>query len=251
VHAMNQAGDAVSSPVELDQNIAAYDAALKLRPEDILMRRGFLELLDQRGDFDREVQEAQQLVNTPPPRSQSKLRYGDALLHDGRVREAIPVYREVIRLRPDESDPRQALGDALLQTGAEDDALAAYRAAEARGDDTPEFHNNLAMLLMKKGDLNGAGEHLQRALQWTQNPIWQANLGGLYYRQGKYEAALEQFGKALSGMSDSPALRDNIGLTLMALGRKQAAANQFEEALRIDPNYSQARAHLQQLVNQR
>jgi Flp pilus assembly protein TadD len=169
------------------------------------------------------------------------------LLHANKTQEAIAVYREVVKERPEQADPRQALGDGLMQAGDNDGAFAAYQEAAARGDDTPELHNNLAMLLMNKGDLDGAREHLERALQWTQNPIWQANLGGLYFKQGKYKAALAQFQKALPGMADNPALHDNLGLTYKALGKYIEAEAQFQEALRIDPNYHQAQGHLQQM----
>jgi tetratricopeptide (TPR) repeat protein len=107
------------------------------------------------------------------------------------------------------------------------------------------------MLLMEKGDVNGARENLERALQWTQNPVWQANLGGLYFKQGNYQGALVQFQKALAGMADNPALRDNLGMTFRALGRYAEAESQFREALRLDPNYQQAQAHLQQLLSGR
>jgi tetratricopeptide (TPR) repeat protein len=40
-------------------------------------------------------------------------------------------------------------------------------------------------------------------------------------------------------------MRDNLGLTLMALGRTQEAVEQFQEALRIDPSFEKARQNLE------
>src|SRR6185436_7566807 len=135
-----------------------------------------------------------------------KLKLGDELLHAGKLDEAVQVYREVIQARPEMAEVYHSLGDALLEDGRSDEALTAFQKAISLGRDTPELHNNLAAVLLKKGDLAGAEAHMISALQWTDDPIWHANLAGVLHTQQKFEEALPQFQKAIEAMPRNAAL---------------------------------------------
>ena len=236
----------VSTPEALQQSIAAYDLALQEQPGDWFLRANLVELLDRRGDYERAVREARKLATEQAGYIRPKLRLGDELLRAGQLDEAVRIYREVIQAWPEMGEAYQSLGDALLEAGRNEEALAAYQQALSLGRDTPELHNNLGGVLLKKGDLAGAETHLRSALKWTDDPIWHANLAGVLFNLQKFEAALPEFQKALAGAPANAALRDNLGLTLLALGRKGEAIAQFEEALRIDPGFEKARQDLQQ-----
>ena len=132
----------------------------------------------------------------------------------------------------------------LIGLARDDEALAAYRAAIARGCDTPALRSNVAVVLLRRGDLDGAEEHLRHALQWTDEPIWHANLGAVLFGRQKYEAALSEFQEAVSSMPNDAAIRYNLGRAWLAVGNTDEAIIEFQHALRIDPGYEKARREL-------
>jgi tetratricopeptide (TPR) repeat protein len=93
--AQNKLGMALSERGELDEAIAAYREAIRLRP-----------------DFPF-----------------AHLNLGMALYGRGEVDEAIAAWREPIRLQPDYAQAHYNLGSALHKQGKLDEAIAAWRQA--------------------------------------------------------------------------------------------------------------------------
>ena len=69
------------------------------------------------------------------------------------------------------------------------------------------------------------------------------------YEQGKVNDALETYQKGLKLMPDDLGLHYNLGILLRDQGQKEEAVKELREALRIDPNYSDARRVLNSLSN--
>lgn len=237
-------GIAAVSPAERKRSLAAYELALKAQPAGIGLRENLVELLDQSGQHERALHEAQALLSQGPATARAKLRIGDVLLNAGRYGEALPIFRAVLRTRPELPEVHSSLVGTLIGLARDDEALAAYRAAIARGCDTPALRSNVAGVLLRRGDLDGAEEHLRHALQWTDEPIWHVNLGAVLYNRRKYEAALAEFKEAVSAMPNDAALRYNLGRAWFAVGNTNEAIAEFQHALRISPDYEKARAAL-------
>ena len=86
------------------------------------------------------------------------------LLSQGQAAEAIPHYREALRLDPDLAQAHNGLGGALATARPDDQAMAEYNEALRLKPDLPTAHLNIALLLMKKGDVAEARRHLEKAL---------------------------------------------------------------------------------------
>jgi tetratricopeptide (TPR) repeat protein len=66
-------------------------------------------------------------------------------------------------------------------------------------------------------------------------------LGVLYRKRGDYQAALEQYEKALKIHPDQPKVYYNVGRLHVDLKDLEKAKLSFEQALALDPEFKEAR----------
>ncbi len=81
----------------------------------------------------------------------------------------------------------------------------------------------------------------------AKNPnAWVAhnNLGSVLFREGKREEAIGQWEQALRIKPDYADPHSNLGVALEQAGNPQEAIRQYEQALRIDPDYANAHYNL-------
>ena len=104
-----------------------------------------------------------------------------------------------------------------------------------------EVHNNLAQLLRKQGDLDGAVAAFERALALEPNhPQFRVNLGDTYRVMGELDLAERELASAVRLGPNSARARNNYGVLLIQLKRFDDALVQFEAVVQLEPEYPQA-----------
>lgn len=142
------------------------------------------------------------------------LQKGQALVAEGRYRDALLVLEHAHGLRP--NDP-----DVLFQLALVADRLdAPRRAADLYG----------AVLMAKPDAVEAAN-----------------NLGNVLTRLGEYDAAVETFRSAIEYEPKAPQLWLNLGKAVAADGDHENALVFYDQALRINPDYGEAFANLAEL----
>ncbi len=102
--------------------------------------------------------------------------------------------------------------------------------------------NNLALLLVARGDLPRAEGHLRAVTAaWPTSAGAFQNLGRTLAAQGKLPEALEALGRAVELAPGSAAARIDLGTVLFHLGQLDDAVGQLERAVELAPE--SARAH--------
>jgi tetratricopeptide (TPR) repeat protein len=104
------------------------------------------------------------------------------------------------------------------------------------------------LVASEKAELNGQREaarmHLERALEiFPDFPEALNNLGTIYYRKGKFERAVELFGRAKDVDPDCYAAWINLAGGLTSLARFDEAMTAAETALELRPNAALANSH--------
>ena len=64
-------------------------------------------------------------------------------------------------------------------------------------------------------------------------------LGNLYYDHGRYQNAVEYYGRALEIDPNNPNVRTDRGTSYWNLGQTDAAIGEFKKSLEVDPNHAQ------------
>ena len=85
------------------------------------------------------------------------------LAGSGRLDEALPLWRDAVRLAPDYVPARLRLGDILLKTNQAEEAARAYQEVLKISPDQPYALLGLARARLAGNDWNGARQHLLRA----------------------------------------------------------------------------------------
>jgi len=202
----------------------------------------------------------------------------------GRLREAEPLYRQILRAAPDHPDALHWLGVLAHQAGQSDAALAlidraiaihsshpvyhdhrgmvlqalgkaeeavvCHRTAIALKADYAEAHNNLGNALKTLGRLNEAAESYRMALSFKPDfAEAHNNLGTILHEQGKLAEAVVSYRNALSFRPNDATSHYNLGNALRDLGKLDAAIDCYRRAISFRLDYAEAHNNLGNVLN--
>ena len=121
------------------------------------------------------------------------------------------------------------------------------RAEKSVGDPDPQIEGHLGDAYVDEGRFDLALDHLVAAVELAPNdPDARVDLANLLMR-GQPALALVQFQAAEKYRPDDAALQVALGLAYAATNQPEAAAEAYRHALRIQPDFPQARARLNAL----
>ncbi|MFN2623769.1 MAG: tetratricopeptide repeat protein [Chthoniobacterales bacterium] len=166
----------------------------------------------------------------------------------GRVVPAIERTAKVAEILPRDAWAQLNFGKALHQAGRVNEAIERYEEALKRdpklGD--AEFYLGLAWSDLK--DYDKSIEHHQRAVQLDpKNGEWEFRLARALVDKGLLEEARSRFEHSLARdphQIHAPLAQKEFADLLCRLGEYQAAITHYEIALRIQPDYAEAKENL-------
>ena len=187
-----------------------------------------------------------------PPRG---LRAAIAAHEEGRVDEALRLYRLFLAVRPDDIDALNLAGIAAIQAGAYEAAVKSLGAALERNPEASETHYNLGVALTRLERLDEAEAALRRAL--AVKPGYaeaRKNLRALagrgrpehavpqileaavaHHRAGRAEVALEGYRRVLSVEPENVDALNLGGVALVQAGDIDEALRLLERAVALAP----------------
>lgn len=190
--------------------------------------------------------------------------WGSLLLRENKMREALPVLTDALKLDPEYLPARLKAGEAMLGVGKTEEAGKFYEAILKDYPDTAEAYYGLGRVKAALGNLAAAAELYGKACQLF--PTYGAAHYGLavaYRKLGRIqeaeqEANLHERNNYIVPPLEDP-LRDELravdmsavshlerGIQLEQVGRIDDAISETERALQLDP--SLAKAHLNLLI---
>jgi Tfp pilus assembly protein PilF len=141
--------------------------------------------------------------------------------------------------------PHNNLAVAMTQRGNLDGAINQLYKALNIDPYYADAHNNLGDALLKQGRLEEATGHLTEALRIKPDYADALNnLGNAMLNQGKVNEAIGHFTKALQIKPHFAQPHNNLGVLMVRQGRLDKATGHLFEALRIKPDYADAHNNL-------
>ncbi len=250
--AHNNLGYALSRiPGRLDDALAQYDEAIRLKP-DYAQAHGNLAaaLVGIPGRQDEALAQLEETLRLEPGVAEAHYNLGCALDKiPGRSGEAITLYEEAVRLAPDYAEAHYNLGCALGRIpGRLSEAIAQFEETIRIRPDSFEAHFNLGCALETlPGRLNDAVAQYQEALRLSPGRAGaHFNLGrALQTIPGRLGDAIAQYEEALRLDPGFAQAHFSLGIALEAVpGGRDGAIAQYEEALRLDPGFAAAHYNL-------
>jgi tetratricopeptide (TPR) repeat protein len=177
-----------------------------------------------------------------PKATMAHINFGNALLAQGRVNEAVEHFRTALELQPGSVDAHSNLGAALQQLGRNDEAMEHLRKALELRPGAVQAHNNLGNVLLQMGRIPEALAQFQTAVELAPNlEGTRYNFGNALLQAGKAPEAVVQFERALELQPGQAEVHLNLANALLQSGKPERAAEHIHQARALQP--ASANAH--------
>jgi superkiller protein 3 len=174
-------------------------------------------------------------------------RMAAVLLREGRAVEAERAYREVLPHDSRNAEVHDGLGVSLLLQGRFKEAYSSFDRAVDLDSEKPLFRIHRGMSALELGRFREAEADFDRAESSTaaEDRLDAAiNRGRLKQRQKDFGAAEAAFTSALSREPKSAAAWIGRGIARESRGATEEAAQDYLEAVRVDPKNAEAHLRL-------
>lgn len=178
---------------------------------------------------------------TPTDRSGRERARARELVEEGRVEDAIALYRKLIRRNPDDWKARHNLGVLYDEIGAHEEALDQLDAALDLEPERIGILINRSSALASLSRFEEADEALRRAerIEPGNTDIRRAR-GILSYRKGLYAEAVEELKRICRRDPPDAVAQFYLGEALNRVGRVEEALDALEKAIEIQPGNHRA-----------
>lgn len=188
---------------------------------------------------------ARQMDAKPRLNASTYVAHGQLLERQGELERAADQYRQALVLTPDLVTAHNRLGITLNKLGQHAVATTEYRQALARHPKLAYLHNNVGFSLYLEQKYDEAERALATALE-LQPTFRRARMNHalVLARLERYADALQEFGRA----GPETDAHYNLAVLQAVAGHYVDAVRSLDQALRLDPNFAEARDQLHQLV---
>jgi len=239
---------------QLDQAIAAARAQIAKSPGT----SGVYDLLGtalfQKKDFSGAEAAFQKAVELDKNNSDALFKLAQAQVAAGSVSQALATDLQSIKDHPHDIQFYLLAGMMYESQNSFDQAKVMYQQALNIQPDNPLASNNLAYVILERGgNVDVAFAMAQTARRgMPDSPAAADTLGFAYFQKGVYQSAIDMFQESLrlnekKGAADDPTVHYHLGLAYEKANQPAQARQQLERALKISPNFSDARKALSEL----
>jgi superkiller protein 3 len=242
-------GDAWESTGHHREAIAAYEDALRLRPDSLNGLRALATALQHSGEVSRAGEKLKRALQLAPSDPESWYRYGMLDYSQGRTAVAIEKVRKAIAFDPSLPEKSRRLAEMLAKTGDVDRAQAAVADA-LRVDPYDEDAWDLAgRLLLQKGAVPEALYHFERATKLQPgSALHLYDYGLALARAGRFDAALDRAQAALRLDGKFADAHELLGGIFESKGELPLAASEYRRAVELRPELSRTRLRLGKIL---
>mgnify|MGYP005849221531 CR=1 FL=1 len=192
-------GKAMARNGMLDEAIAEFDMAVRIKPDFLEGRIDAAVLLIQKGELEEARERLDRVLERAPNHSVAHCTLGVVLGKQEKLDEAIAHFNTALTLQPDYSEAHANLGRALQQKGRLVEATAHFRKAVELDRRDPLGHLQLANVLLTRGEFEEAVTHLKQALDLDPGLVEaRTMLGSALASRGEFAGAVLQFQEALA-----------------------------------------------------
>lgn len=216
---------------------------LKPEPERLESIINKADQLFEAGDTEAALAEFDQAVDKGTTRvAELHTDVGTVLHKQGRYEEAIQSLEEAVATDPNLARSHSRLGGSYLAAGRLEEAKPALKKALHLNPDDHESELNLADTHLKLGDNSEAEKSFIKVLDARPEDVYALNRLGIAFRlQKKYDQAVANYHRALKIKNQDENLFFNLGRCYLEMGRQKEARECMNRALKIKPDFSQAR----------
>ncbi len=237
--ALNGYGDALYRAARYSEALARFEAAVQADADDIGAKIGFAKAKLALEQLDDAKASLAKLRETHPKELLVAYWFGKVQEAMGNRKEAEQAYREAVKLGKQDTvvvDAYVALALLLNQEGRADEAEKALIEAKQKLPSSPAIHKAFGTVALSQGRYEAAIAEFKKALELDKNDVVaKFQLGVALRKNRQFDEALEIFDAIAKIDRDYPGLALERGLLFQAAGRTDEALKEYEEALAKAP----------------
>jgi Tfp pilus assembly protein PilF len=169
-------------------------------------------------------------------------------LRKNKFSDAEKTYRFILSLAPSDFESHFFLGTIYEQQNKRRQAIEEFKAALKFNPEYPDALNSLGYLYAEESiNLKEAEEMIKQALIYEPtNGAYVDSLGWVYFKQGRYEEAIQELEQAVQFLSD-PVIYEHLGDVYLEQGNLIKARENWQKSLESDSEENlQVREKLEQ-----
>jgi len=219
-----------------------FETVLKNNPKNPEALKGKAEVCELLGEYEDAIRSYHMATQNNPKDIDGWKSMGILLTKLKKFGKADKCWNAILRLNSKDAEAWYNKGYAKMLIQKYDDAEKCLKKAIQFNSEMKEAHNDLILVLRKKGNHKAALRICELALKSHENDdTLHRNKGNILYALEQPEKSLEAFEAALEL---NPYVVDtwvNKGTVLWkALGKREEALSAFDKALEINPNFMAA-----------
>jgi len=225
-----------------DKALMHYETAVKLAPDNVVIRYAYASVLDSKGQLDAALKQldiAQALV--PESGFPFQVR-GTLLANHRRNDKALEAFENALALNPADVQSLWAQGEILFGSGKMEPATVSYEKALAINPQHTLAMFRLAMIKQMNGDFASAEPLYRQAIQI--DPDFAFALNNLAFGAaeipGRAKEALTWAQGAVELQPDNPEFQDTLAMVLDVSGKYQEAIAVLKKLSATYPSYFDA-----------
>ena len=254
--AHNNLGIFLTERGKLQEGIAHYSEALRIKPDHAKAHYNLGNALARQGRFEEAIAHYSQALRINPNYASAHNNLAVTLMKLGKLQEAIDHFYQVLQIIPDQAEPHYNLGVVLAEKGNIDEAIDQYYEALKIAPNNSDAHIQLALLWRSQGRTDKAIEHYNKALSLSpastlvlNNLAWiLATNQNSNLRDGARAVQLAEKASKLSGYKDAVFL-DTLAAAYAEAGRFHEAWQTAQKAVELA--LTEGRAQLAEDIKKR
>ncbi len=190
-----------------------------------------------RGDMDKTLHWYRKAYESDKAKAGTAITYAYLLLKGGNIEESEKVFNRIFELKLGQDEEMLAKSNYALLLWKKGDLDGAVDTLEKVIEKykTTTIYGSLGYLLILKGDLDRALKFNLEAYEYNNtNPVILDNLGQTYYLRGEQDKAVEIYEKLMSHNPTFPSAYYNYGLVLLKSADYEKALENMEKALKFN-----------------
>jgi tetratricopeptide (TPR) repeat protein len=237
-------GQALEEHGLLERAAESFSRATALRPEFAEAHNDLGEVLLRLGRTDAAIASCRRAIALRPHFAAALGNLANAERARGAVAAAIAGYRRVIALEPGLAQAHGNLGSALLEAGEREAAIVSLRRAIELRPQLAGAVTQLARALTAAGRGAEAVPHYERLLAGDPGVETLDEYATLLAGLGRYEASARRYRDALERTPGNARLHANLGHVLHCLGDFRGGIEHSRRAIELEPQLPEAHLHL-------
>lgn len=226
-----------------------FDRAIMIKDDYDVPWRMKGNTLDEMGYHEQALECYKRALELFPESDETWFSLGSCLFTLGRYPEEIACYDRALQYNPVMQKALINKGSTLHRLGRYEEALETYDRVLKINYRLEKVHNNRGATLHSLGRSKDAIVSYDRAIELKHDYVeaWM-NKGSLLYETGEYQESFDSFTRMAQIRPELSKAWYLRGLAARKIDNLAAAKASFESALRLDPEYTEARKALEEIT---